>query len=149
MQTRLEEHRKPAVYFIYDFYSDHQRVAALAELIGLRTGCDVFLPAAGETYHRFRLQVSDGVVLFRCDAPEEWFKSQELSLIQASARRGRQTAEARYFTRKANGQPAGIRVTQGARGEWIIEREGEPDVNDLQPFFEALPVRVKTAGAAE
>ncbi len=144
VQTRLETARKPAVYFIYDYYSDHRRVASLAELIGQRTGCEVFLPAAGETYHRFRLRVSDGVVLFRGEAPEEWFQSQELSLVQAAALR--QTAEARYSTRKPNGHPAGLLVSRGTRQEWIIERIGEPDINDLQPFFEALGSRVKTAG---
>ena len=48
IQARLESDRKPAVYFIYDYYSDHQRVAALPELIRLKTGCDVFLPEAGD-----------------------------------------------------------------------------------------------------
>jgi hypothetical protein len=146
VQKRLESHRKPAVYFIYDYYSDHQRVAALPEFIRLKTGCDVFLPEAGEKYHKFRLQVSDGVLLFRGDAPEDWLKSQEQVLLQAAARPGRQTVEARYFTHSPNGQPAGVRVTQGARQEWLIDRVGEPDPDDLQPFFDALRSRVMSAG---
>jgi hypothetical protein len=146
VQKRLESDRKPAVYFIYDYYSDHQRVAALPELIRLKTGCDVFLPEAGERYHKFRLQISDGVLLFRGDAPEDWLKSQEQVLLQAAARPGRQTVEAKYFTHSPNGQAAGVRVTRGARQEWVIDRVGEPDPEDLQPFFEALRSRVMAAG---
>jgi hypothetical protein len=146
LQARIESDSKPAIYLIYDYYSDRQHVAALPDLIHLKTGCDVFLPVAGETYHQFRLRVSDGVLLFRDDAPEEWLKSQEQSLLQAAARRDRQTAEARYFTRKPNGHPAGLRVTQGPRHEWIIERTGDLDVSDLQPFFDALRARVQAAG---
>ncbi|HEY6342462.1 MAG TPA: toll/interleukin-1 receptor domain-containing protein [Bryobacteraceae bacterium] len=144
VQDRIQSDRKPAVYLIYDYYSDRSRVAAFPELIRLKTGCDVFEPVAGETYHKFRLQVSDGVLLFRSEAPEEWLKSQEQSLLQAAARR--QTAEAKYFTRSPNGHPAGVRVTQGSRQEWIIERTGEPDVSDLQPFFDALRSRVQAVG---
>lgn len=146
VQTTIESERKPAVYLIYDYYTDYQRLGALPDLIRLKTGCTVFEPAAGETYHRFRLQVSDGVLLFRAEAPEEWLKSQELSLLQTAARRDRRTAEARYITRKANGHPVGVRVTQGARREWIIERTGEVDVDDLQPFFDALGSLVRAAG---
>jgi TIR domain len=146
VQARIESERKPAVYLIYDYYSDHSRVAALPELIRLKTGCEVFEPVAGETYHKFRLQVSDGVLLFRGDAPEEWLRSQEQTLVQAAARRGRKTAEAKYFTRRPNGHPAGVRVTQGTRLEWIIERTGEADVADLQPFFDALRSRAQAAG---
>jgi hypothetical protein len=146
VQERLESDRKPAVYFIYDYYSDHQRVAAFPDLIRLKTGCDVFLPEAGEKYHKFRLQVSDGVLLFRGDAPEDWLRSQEQVLLQAAARPGRQTVEARYFTHGPNGQSEPVRVTRGARQEWIIERIGEPHAEDLQPFFDALRSRVMAAG---
>jgi hypothetical protein len=130
MQKRLESDRKPAVYFIYDYYSDHQHVAALPEFIRLKTGCDVFLPE---------------VLLFRGDAPEDWLKSQEQVLLQAAARHGRQTVEARYFTHRPNGQAAGVRVTRGSRQEWVIDRVGEPDPEDLQPFFEALRSHVMGA----
>jgi len=146
VQQRLESDHRPAVYFIYDYYSDHQRVAAFPDLIRLKTGCDVFLPEAGEKYHKFRLQVSDGVLLFRGDAPEDWLKSQEQVLLQAAARPGRQTVEARYFTRSSNGQSDPVHVTRGPRQEWIIERIGEPHAEDLQPFFDALRARVMAAG---
>lgn len=146
VQRLLESDRKPAVYFIYDYYSDHEHVGALPELIRLKTDCDVFLPEAGEKYHKFRLQVSDGVVLFRGDAPEDWLKSQEQVLLQAAARPGRKTVEAKYFARRSNGQAARVRVTRGAREEWVIERFGEPDAEDLQPFFDALRSRVMPAG---
>lgn len=147
VQNRLVSDRKPAVYLIYDHYSDRSRVAALPELIRLKTGCDVFHPEAGEKYHKFRLQVSDGVLLFRGEAPEGWLKSQEDSLLQAAARRDRRsTAVAKYFTRRANGHPPELHVTLGPRKEWIIERTGEPDVNDLEPFFEALRSSGKAMG---
>ena len=145
VQKRLESDRKPAVYFIYDYYSDHKRVGDLPKLIQLKTGCDVFLPEAGEKYHKFRLQVSDGVLLFRGDAPEDWLKSQEQVLLQAAARPDRRTVEAKYFTHSPNGQSGPVRVTRGSRQEWIIERTGEPDAEDLQPFFEALRTRVMVA----
>jgi|ERR1017187_2613710 hypothetical protein len=148
VQKRLESARKSAVYFIYDYYSDHQRVAALPELIRLKTGCDVFLPEAGEKYHKFRLQVSDGVLLFRGDAPEDWLKSQEQALLQAAARPGRRTVEAKYFTRRPNAQSDPVRVTRGSRQEWIIERIGEPHIEDLQPFFDALRSRAMAAGGS-
>jgi hypothetical protein len=148
VQERLESDRKPAVYFIYDYYSDHQRIAAFPDLIRLKTGCEVFLPEAGEKYHKFRLQVSDGVLLFRGDAPEDWLKSQEQVLLQAAARPGRQTVEAKYFAHGSNGQPDPVRVTRGSRQEWIIERIGEPHAEDLQPFFDALRSRVMAAGGS-
>jgi len=147
VQTRFELERKPTVYLIYDYYSDHPRAAALPELIRINTGCDVFLPEAGETYHKFRLQVSDGVLLFRSEAPADWLKSQEDSLLKAAARRSRRpTAEAKYFTRRTNGHSPVVRVTLGARHEWIIERTGEFDVKDLEPFFDALRSGAKAAG---
>jgi hypothetical protein len=147
VQKRLESARKPAVYFIYDHYSDHLRAAALPELIRLNTGCDVFLPEAGERYHKFRLQMSDGVLLFRSEAPDDWLKSQEDSLLQAAAQRDRRPpTEAKYFTRKANGGSPGVRTKVGARHEVIIERTGDPEVNDLQQFFDALRVRVNVMG---
>jgi hypothetical protein len=149
VQSRLVSDRPPTVYLIYDYYSDHSRIAALPELIRANTGYDVIEPAAGETYHKFRLQVSDGVLLFRGDAPDDWLKSQEQALLQADAFRSlRRTVEAKYFIRRSSADPAGVRVTQGARQEWIIERTGEPDAGDLQPFFDALRLRRHAAGGA-
>ena len=55
-------------------------------------------------------------------------------------------AEAQYFTRRANGEPPGVHASQGARKQWIIETTGEPNVEDLRPFIEALQSRVKAAG---
>ena len=34
----------------------------------------------------------------------------------------------------------------GIRQEWVIECIGEPDAEDLQPFFDALRARVMAAG---
>jgi hypothetical protein len=147
IQTRLKADSNPAVYFIYDHYSDGARVSSLTELIGLRTGCEVFLPEAGEKYHKFRLQVSDGVLLFRADAPEDWLESQEQTLLQAAARRDRRhVPEAKYIARRADGEPLSVRTRQGTRDEWIIERIGEPNVDDLAPFVDALRTSVKSSG---
>ena len=139
VQSNLEANRRSAVYFIYDHYSDGPQVSRLTEFLAEKTECEVFPPQAGERYHKYRLQVSDGVLLFRNKAPEDWFKSQEESLLQAAARRGRRdVAEAWYITRGANGDPAGVQASQGPRREWIIKRTGEPNVDDLQPFLDAL-----------
>jgi hypothetical protein len=146
VQKRLEADRKPALYFIYDSYSDGPRVSDLRKLIGPRTGCEVLLPEAGEKYHKFRLRVSDGILLFREDAPDEWLEAQEQALLQAAALRGRgPVAEAKYITHKINGRPEGVTTTQGQRGEWIIERTGNPDVDDLAPFLNSLRSLVQTA----
>jgi TIR domain-containing protein len=144
VQDQLQANRRPAVYFIYDHYSDGPQVSSLAKLLPLKTGCDVFLSQVGEKYHNFRLQMSDGVLLFRNEAPEDWFKSQKDSLLQAAARRARRdVAEAWYITHRPNGHPSGVHAIQGSRREWIIERTGEPNVDDLQPFFDALQTSVK------
>jgi hypothetical protein len=148
VQSKLEAVRKPAVYFIYDYYSDRERVAQLPDLIRQRTGYEVFLPEAGEAYHKFRLRVSDGVLLFRANAPEDWLKAQEQSLLQAAALSGRKAVEAKYFTRRANGQPASPIVRRGARQELVIERSGDPNIEDLKPFFDMLPLRTQAAGGA-
>jgi hypothetical protein len=149
VQSRIESNREATVYLIYDHYSDHSRIAAFPELIRIKTGCAVFEPVAGEAYHKFRLQVSDGVLLVRGDAPDDWLKSQEQALLQAAARRGlRQTPEVKYFMRRSNGQTPSLRVTEGTRHELIIERTGEPDAGDLQPFFDALSSFRRAAGGA-
>jgi len=90
--------------------------------------------------------VSDGVLLFRSSAPEDWFNSQKVSLLQAAAlRASRDVAEAWYETRRPDGRPEGVRAVQGSRLEWRIERIGEPNVEDLQPFLDALQTRVRSA----
>jgi TIR domain len=148
VQKLLEAHRKPALYFIYDFYSDGSRVADWIQLIGPRSGCDVFLPEAGEKYHKFRLRVSDGVLLFRSEAPDGWLESQEQTLLQAAALRGSvPVAEAKYITRKVNGSLAGVTTRHGQRRELIIERTGEPNVDDLEPFLSDLRKLVQARAA--
>jgi hypothetical protein len=147
VQNRIQSARKPAVYLIYDFYSDRPRVDTLPELIRNQLGCEVLLPQAGERYHKFCLEVSRGVLLFRGEAPEDWLRSQDLSLLQTVARR-RDIAEAKYFVKRANGDPAGVRELRGTRQELVIERVGDPDpLNDLQPFFDILRSRMQAAGA--
>jgi hypothetical protein len=146
VQRRVEANRRPAVYVIYDHYSDGAQGSQLTEFLADRTGCEVFPPQAGEKYHKYRLRVSDGVLLFRSSAPEDWFNSQKVSLLQAAAlRASRDVAEAWYETRRPDGRPEGVRAVQGSRLEWRIERIGEPNVEDLQPFLDALQTRVRSA----
>ena len=134
VRSKLEAARKPAIYCIYDHYMDGALFSGLFEPISDLTGCDVLLSETGEKYHKFRLRASDGILLFRGEAPEEWLHSQEQVLLQTAALRGdRFVAEAQYFTRRANGEPPGVSAKQGARKQWIIERTGEPNVEDLRP----------------
>ena len=145
----LETRPKPSVYFIYDPHSDGGRVHNLREQIGLRTGCDVLIPEAGEKSHKNRLRVSDGILLFRCEAPDDWLRSQETSLLQGAAlRHNRPIAEARYFTRRTNGGLPEVHREKTERGTWIIERIGDPDVGDLDPFLDVLRTQAKAPGAS-
>ena len=146
VQRQLEAHRKPAVYFIYDYYSDHQRVKAIPEFIRNKTGYDVFLPAGGEAHHKSRLRESDGVLLFRGGAPDDWLISHEQILLQAAARPDHWSVEAKYFALTSNGHSEPLRISTGSRQELVIERIGEPNPEDLQPFFDALRSKAKAAG---
>jgi hypothetical protein len=147
VQTALSARRRPAVYLIYDYHSDRDRVTSLCEPIKCCTGCDLLTPGGGETLHRKRLKESAGLLLFRSeDAPEEWLKSQQDALLQAAALRGARAPEAWYFTHRVNGQPAGVQCNQGPRAQWIIDRTGDPNIEDLRPFFAALKPRAAATG---
>ena len=65
-------------------------------------------------------------------------------MLQAAALRGSRPT-AKYFTRRPNGRPPEVRVTQGPRQEIVIERTGDPDPADLQPFLDALRARAQAA----
>lgn len=146
-RSKLEAARKPAIYCIYDHYMDGVQFSGLFELINDLTGCDVLRPETGEKYHKFRLRGSEGILLFRGEAPEDWLHSQEDVLLQTAALRGDlPAAEAHYFIRRANGNPPGVSAERGPRNQWIIKRTGEPNIKDLQPFFEDLRSRLNGTG---
>ena len=72
-------------------------------------------------------------------------------MLQAAALRGTgRVAEARYITRKINGRPPGVTTRQGPRQEWIIERTGDPNLEDLEPFLKSLRgvLQARAAGGA-
>lgn len=128
--------RQGEVYFIYD-YSDQELAGRLRSEIALRSGRKLTLPQPGETYHKAKLSESDGVVLLRSLAPQTWFDAQKQTLRQASAlRAGRDVPEAYYLVQP--GMPEHVSQNQQPLGRWEIERVGLADVNDLQPFFQAL-----------
>lgn len=130
--------KRGELYFVYDYHSDEDQAAIVYSQIEGRTGRKVVLPQAGETYHKAKLQKSDGVVLFRSGAPEQWFRAQRLALEQAVAlRRDRSMPTASY--RVSSGSPERVIQDQAAPLFWKVEKTGMPDVNDLQPFLEALP----------
>jgi hypothetical protein len=143
VHARLEAQRSPALYCIFDHHSDGPRVSSLNEQIKVRTGLDVVVPEAGEKYHKYRLQTSDGILLFRCEAPDEWLQAQEQALVQSVALRGKRVVPvARYFAH--SGDPASVRMEHGQPTQWTIQRTGDINVGDLQEFFDALRTQTST-----
>jgi hypothetical protein len=143
VHAKLEAQRNPALYCIFDHHSDGPRVSSLNEQIKLRTGLDVVVPEAGEKYHKYRLQTSDGILLFRCEAPDEWLQAQEQALVQSVALRGKRVVPvARYFAH--NGDPASVQMEHGQPTQWTIQRTGDVNVGDLQEFFDALRTQTST-----
>ena len=135
-KTAAGERRQGEVYFIYD-YSDQELAGRLRSEIALRSGRKLTLPQPGEYYHQAKLFDSDGVVLLRSMAPQSWFDAQKQTLLKASALRGgRVVPEAYYLVHP--GAPELVHRNPQPLARWEIERVGLPDVNDLQPFFEAL-----------
>ena len=149
VRGKLDAVRKPAIYCIYDHYMDGARFSGLFEPISDLTGCDILRRETGEKYHKIRLQGTEGILLCCSKAPEDWLQSQEEVLLQTAALRGdRFVAEAQYFIKKTNGSPPGVKEDRGSRGQWIIERTGEPNIEDLRPFIDALRSRAQAAGGA-
>jgi TIR domain len=143
IRAKLKSHRpRPSVYFIYDHHSDGQRVSSWQERLCAQTGWEVWKFETSDSHHRRRLQSCDGILLFRCEAPDQWLRAQEQALVQCIAvRPDPDVPVARYFTQRANGKPPEVRVQEEQPGQWRIERTGDADVGDLQPFFNALRSR--------
>jgi hypothetical protein len=125
------------VYFIYDI-SDGEAASRLTKGIqDFSGGRKVTLPQPGETYHKAKLQGSDGVILFCQAAPRKWYDAQRQTLQQAAAlRQGRIVPEACYVVQP--GDPEGVVCNQPAPSRWEIERTGLPNILDLLSFFDLL-----------
>jgi hypothetical protein len=151
IHATLNTPRPPAVYFVYDDYSDGKRVHALQDQIRIRTGFEVLTPQAGEKYHKYRLMTSDGILVFRCEAPDEWFHAQQQKLRQCVGLRLDRTAPvACYLAGRPHRRSEEVRGRE-AESHWtigMIETAGEPDISDLQPFIDAMKVRGESRSRA-
>jgi len=125
------------LYLIYDPSTDGDQVAPLTSYFGRLQGCRVLEPQPGESYHRARLEESDGILFFHRNAPASWIDKHRESLLQGAALRKQPRPEAWYFVRP--GTPSDVRVTRDPQlPQWTITRTGELNLTDLQPFCEAF-----------
>jgi hypothetical protein len=126
------------LYFIYDYHSDHEYAAPLSAMLAEHTGRRITSPQQGETYHRAKIRESDGVLLFRRNAPCEWFDSHREKLAQAAALSREKTVQEVVYVSQP-GTPEQVVVRQGGAHRWEINRTGLPNLLDLLPFLNALP----------
>jgi hypothetical protein len=133
----LRLRRQRQLYLIYDPSSDGEQVRALTRHFSQGVDCKVLEPQAGESYHRARLDESDGILFFHRNAPPSWLDRHREALLQGAALRRRPRPEAWYFVRP--GDPSDLQVERDARRpQWTITRTGDLNLNDLQPFSEAF-----------
>jgi hypothetical protein len=132
---RLRRHRQ--LYVIYDPSSDGEQVRALTSHFSQTRDCKVLEPQAGESYHRARLNESDGILFFHKNAPASWLDRHREALLQGAALRQRPKPEAWYFVRP--GDLSDLQVQRDSRRpQWTITRTGDVNLTDLQPFAEAF-----------
>jgi len=125
------------LYVIYDPSTDGEQVAPLTSHFSRLQGCKVLEPQPGESYHRARLEKSDGILLFHRNAPPSWLDKHRESLRQGTALRKQPWPEAWYFVRP--GTPSNLEVTPDPqRPQWTITRTGDLDLTDLRAFSEAF-----------
>ena len=137
--------RSRQLYVIYDPSTDGDQVAPLTGHFSQLQNCKVLEPQPGESYHRARLEDSDGILFFHSNAPASWLDRHRESLRQGAALRRQPRPEAWYFVRP--GEPARVQVTSDPqRPQWTILRTGDLNLADLQPFSEAFEDR-RTATA--
>ena len=134
----LQNLRRPRqLYVIYDPSTDGDHVAPLTTHFGQLQGCKVLEPQPGESYHRARLEESDGILFFHRNAPASWLDKHRESLLQGTALRKQARPEALYFVRP--GTPPDLQVTlDPQRPQWTIKRTGDLNLTDLQLFSEAF-----------
>jgi len=130
-------HRKRQLYLIYDPSTDGEQVGALASYYNQAPDCKVLEPQPGESYHKAKLDESDGILFFHRNAPQPWLDKHREVLLQAAALRKQPRPEAWYFVR--SGAPSDPRVEKDPqRPLWTITRTGNVNPADLQPFSEAF-----------
>ena len=73
-------------------------------------------PEPSEKYHKDKLRTSDGILLFRCEAPEEWQHAQEQALDQCLASRRDPAVPVARYSALTSGSPAGVRSSSRRPG---------------------------------
>jgi hypothetical protein len=138
IRTQLQSlRRKRQLYLIYDPSTDGEQVGALASYFSQAPDCRVLEPQPCESYHKAKLDESDGILFFHRNAPLPWLDKHREALLQGAALRKQQRPEAWYFVR--SGPPSDPRVEKDPqRPLWTITRTGNVNPADLQPFSEAF-----------
>jgi len=129
--------RQRQLYLIYDPSTDGKHASALTSYFSQAQECKVLEPQPGESYHRAKLDESDGILFFHQNAPAPWLDKHREALLQGAALRQQPSPEAWYFVRP--GAPSDLLVQRDPRRpQWTITRTGELNLTDLQPFSEAF-----------
>ena len=133
----LRLRRQRQLYMIYDPSTDGEHVGALASYFSQAHDCKVLEPQPGESYHRAKLDESDGILFFHRNAPASWLDKHREALLQGAALRQQPRPEAWYFVRP--GAPSDLLVERDPRRpQWTITRTGDLNLTDLRPFSEAF-----------
>ena len=133
----LSLRRQRQLYMIYDPSTDGEQVGALASYFSEAYDCKVLEPQPGESYHRAKLDESDGILFFHRNAPSSWLDKHREALLQGAALRTQPRPEAWYFVRP--GAPSDLLVERDPRRpQWTITRTGDLNLADLRPFSEAF-----------
>lgn len=133
----LRLRRQRQLYLIYDHSTDWEHVAALTSYFNQAHDCKVIEPQPGESFHRAKLDESDGILFFHRDAPASWRDRHCEALLQGAALRREPKPEAWYFVRP--GAPSDLLVQRDPqRPQWTITRTGDLTLTDLQPFSQAF-----------
>jgi hypothetical protein len=146
IRTELQSLRRDRqLYLIYDPSTDGEHVRALTSYFNQASDCKVLEPQSGESYHKAKLDESDGILFFHRNAPLPWLDRHREALLQGAALRKQPRPEAWYFVR--SGATSGLLVESDAqRPRWTITRTGDLNPADLQPFSDAFQ-NSRAAGA--
>jgi len=129
--------RQRQLYLIYDPSTDGTQIQPLASYFSEGSDCKVVEPQPGESYHRAKLDESDGILFFHQNAPECWLDKHREALLQGAALRKQPKPEAWCLVRP--GAPSDIQVQPDPqRPQWTIRRTGDVNPADLRPFSEAF-----------
>jgi hypothetical protein len=129
--------RDRQLYLIYDPSTDGEQVGALASYFNQAFACKVLEPQSGESYHKAKLDESDGILFFHRNAPLPWLDKHREALLQGAALRKQPRPEAWYFVR-SGASPGLVVESDPQRPRWTVTRTGDLNPADLQPFAEAF-----------